>query len=116
MRSHYSFVFLCLLSTNVHASMKSEIDHLLNFVKTTNCVYERNGKKHTGSEAYKHILRKYNYYEDDVETTEDFIKYSATKSKISGKYYLIHCSNEKGIKSQAWLLEELSRFRQNETK
>lgn len=66
---------------------------------------------HNGQEAVVHINKKYSYYFDDIESTEDFIKYSATKSKMSGKYYKIHCSNKASIKSQAWLLSELSVYR-----
>ncbi|WP_210247080.1 DUF5329 family protein [Aliikangiella marina] len=105
-------LFLLSLSQIASADMQSEIEHLLGYVKSTDCVYERNGKKHNGAEAHKHILRKYDYYEDDIESTEDFIKYSATKSNMSGKFYLIHCPNQPTLTSQAWLLQELSEYRQ----
>jgi len=93
------------------ANIDSEIGHLLNYVKTTDCSYERNGKRHSGIEAYKHIKRKSDYYEDEIESAEDFIQYSATKSKMSGKYYLIHCPSQPVVKSRDWLLIELAKFR-----
>jgi hypothetical protein len=93
------------------ASNQDEISHLLNFVASTDCKYERNGTLHNGAEAVKHITKKYNYFKDDIETTEDFILYSATKSKMSGKYYKIHCANQAAIKSRDWLLSELMAFR-----
>ena len=110
-----SKVFIMMLiafSLNVLASSQDEINHLLNFVASTDCKYERNGTMHNGKEAVVHINKKYAYYADDIESTEDFIKYSATKSKMSGKYYKIHCSNMTPIKSQDWLLNELTAFRQ----
>ena len=57
--------FLCglmasqLLSLNhAFASPQQEIDHLLTFVESTQCKYERNGTIHTGPEAAAHIKRK----------------------------------------------------------
>jgi hypothetical protein len=107
-----TFVILIFtFSINVFAATQDEINHLLIFVASTDCKYERNGTMHNGKEAVEHINKKYAYYADDIESTEDFIKYSATKSKISGKYYKIHCTNESSIKSQDWLLAELMDYR-----
>ncbi|MBL4796155.1 MAG: DUF5329 family protein [Oleispira sp.] len=105
------FVVLSLFSLNVVASTQDEIDHLLNFVASTDCKYERNGTLHSGAEAVEHINNKYDYYSDDITSTEDFIEYSATKSKMSGKYYKIHCKGAPVIKSQDWLLTELQAYR-----
>lgn len=96
---------------SLHTNMHTEIQHLLNFVASTHCQYERNGTFHNGEEAVDHINKKYAYYEDDIETAEDFIQYSATKSMLSGKYYKVHCNNATPIKSQDWLLKELQSFR-----
>jgi len=93
------------------ASSQDEINHLLGFVASTNCIYERNGNRHSGSEAVEHIKKKYAYFEDDIKTAEDFVKYSATKSKMSGKYYKIHCGTNPPIKSREWLLAELNAYR-----
>jgi hypothetical protein len=93
------------------AAPQDEIQHLLNHVANTPCTYERNGKKHTGSEAIKHIQRKYDYYSRKIKTAEDFIQYTATKSQLSGKYYKIHCPNTEAMTSRDWLLEELSAYR-----
>ena len=69
---------------------QNEIDHLLGFVANTACQYDRNGTIHNGPEARDHINRKYEYYKKNVKTAEDFVKYSATKSKMSGRSYKIH--------------------------
>jgi hypothetical protein len=105
-------VLLSAFSLNVLASTQDEINHLLSFVASTECSYERNGTMHSGKEAVEHITKKYTYYSDDIESTEDFIKYSATKSNMSGKYYKIHCADKAVIKSQNWLLNELKAYRQ----
>ncbi len=103
--------FAILYSNTLLANTKNEIDHLIGYVSETDCDYERNGTKHQGSEAVKHIVRKYNYFKDDINSAEDFIKYSATKSTMSGKYYQIHCPNQVTVKSKDWLLDELARYR-----
>ena len=107
-------IFIVLLATftiNVFASTQDEISHLLSFVASTDCQYERNGTMYNGSKAVEHINKKYSYFSDDIKSTEDFIKYSATKSTMSGKYYKIHCKNKKPIKSKEWLLKELKSYR-----
>jgi hypothetical protein len=106
-------ISLFIFSLNIHASTQSEIIYLLNFVVSTDCQYERNGNFYNGKEAFEHINKKYKYYSDDIQSTEDFIKYAASKSKMSGKYYKIHCHNKSSIKSQDWLLTELMVYRKS---
>ncbi len=114
--SKICIVALSIFSLNAFASTQDEINHLLSFVASTDCKYERNGTMHTGSEAVEHINKKYTYFLDDIKSTEDFIEYSATKSKMSGKYYKIHCANKGPIKSQDWLLTQLKAYRQSRIK
>nr|WP_086939967.1 DUF5329 domain-containing protein [Thaumasiovibrio occultus] len=102
---------LAMLPTIALASPQAEINHLLQFVETTSCQYERNGKMHTGTEALEHIEKKYDYFADDISTAEDFIRLSATKSELSGKLYRVHCDGVATISSQEWLLAELERYR-----
>ena len=98
-------------SSHSEKQMQIEIAYLLNFVKNTSCQYERNGDKHNGVDAAKHIKKKYDYYEDDIKSTEQFIELSASKSTMSGRSYTIHCPNEPSVSSQQWLLEALNAFR-----
>lgn len=93
------------------ADMQKEIDYLLGFVENTDCQYERNGKLHSGKEAAEHMKNKFNYFKDDIDSAETFIELSATKSTMSGKYYLVHCPNHPTIRSQEWLLRELNSYR-----
>ena len=91
-----------------------EINHLLSFVESTECKYERNGIQHNGVDAVAHIKKKYDYFEDDIDTAEDFIELSATKSTMSGKAYKVHCPDEDVITSKKWLLDELAAFRKKQ--
>lgn len=108
-----SYIIL-LFSSRVYANSQNEINHLLNYVKTTTCQYERNGSMHSGIEAVAHIQKKYRYFKEDIKTAEDFILYSATKSTFSGDYYKVHCPSLMTINSQDWLIEELNRYRANQ--
>lgn len=110
------FIFLSATSHGaIQKTTEHEIQHLLSYVKSTDCQYERNGTQHTGMEAVEHIQKKYDYYVDDIKTAEDFIKYSATQSKMSGKKYKVHCTSLAEQTSQNWLMKELKLYRQSTT-
>lgn len=104
---------MALLAGSVLAGTQAEIDHLLDFVANTPCKYDRNGTIHDGPEARDHINMKYKHYKKKVKTTEDFIKYSATKSMLSGKKYKIRCPDSGAVFASDWLLDELKIFREN---
>ena len=108
---HLLFILLSGISLNLMASTQDEINHLLKYVESTQCQYERNGEMHNGVEAVEHINRKYDYFKKKIDSSEDFIKYSATRSKLSGNYYMIHCDGQGPVRSQDWLLQELRRYR-----
>jgi len=106
-------VLLVILSTAAYADTQKEITHLLDFVANTACKFERNGTLYGGIEAQVHIKKKYQYSIDKINSAEDFIKYSATRSTISGKQYTILCADMPVQNSADWLLEELKKFRQS---
>ena len=104
------------VSADVPPEQKPEVVHLLEYVRQSECVMIRNGSEHGGEKAVEHIQDKYEYFEDDITTTEEFIEYSATKSTMSGKYYTIRCPGKEEIRTQDWLLEELRVYRQKDMK
>jgi hypothetical protein len=108
-----AFLF-ALTSPTTHAKSK-EIDHLFSFIESTKCMYERNGKTYNGKEALKHIKKKYGYFREHITSTEDFIAYSASKSKMSGKSYKVNCPDHPKITSAEWLHAELQLFREEQT-
>ena len=118
MKFHISqkLVIICLLISqavfaDVPENQIKEVSHLLTFVKSSCCTINRNGTEHPAKKGVIHIENKYDYFRDDIKNTEDFIEYSATKSTMSGDYYMVTCPDKKMIKTQDWLLEELKRFR-----
>jgi len=108
------FVNLFVLNTanaDVPAGQVKEVNHLLDFVKDSGCVINRNGTDHPAEKGIEHIEMKYDYFRDDIENTEEFIEYSATKSTMSGDYYMVTCPGKKVLRTQDWLMLELKRFR-----
>ena len=90
---------------------QKEIRYLFSFIKDSQCKLNRNGTDYPAEEALEHIAKKYSYFKNEIKTTEDFIKFAATKSTLSGKYYTVNCGDNKTLKTQQWLLAELSRYR-----
>jgi hypothetical protein len=106
-------LFSAQVMADLPAGQKMEIDHLLNFVRHSSCSINRNGKIHDGNAAVSHIEKKYAYFKDQIETTEQFIELSASKSTLSGKYYTVECGDGKQVKTKDWLLNELKNYRDN---
>lgn len=93
------------------AAEKLEIDYLLRQIETSECVFNRNGSRHQGAEAVAHIQRKYDYYYDDIDNAEDFIRLSASKSTVTRRAYTIECPDLDTQTSQQWLLQKLHSYR-----
>ena len=114
-RLHYVLAALCLFTFNssyASSTLQSEIQHLIDYVANSGCVYIRNDEVHSAVEAIEHIEKKYSYFKSHIKTAEDFIAWSASHSLISRRPYYIQCPEQDKVKSKQWLLEELSRFRQ----
>ncbi len=88
-----------------------EIEHLLGFVASSSCSFIRNGNHYNAQEAQQHIQKKYDYFRDEIKSAEDFIKYAATKSVLSGRRYSVECPRQPTEETAQWLLDELSRYR-----
>jgi hypothetical protein len=99
-----------LLLNPAIAGTEVEIQHLFTFIEDSGCTFERNGTHYPAAEARSHIQKKYHHTERWIKTTEDFVKYTATKSSISGKPYHVICQGKRQP-SARWLLAELERYR-----
>lgn len=105
-----SILFLCSISPAVAANTQCEIDRLLDFIGTSPCSFIRNGEPHDSADARAHIERKYNYAKRHVQTTEQFIEYTATESSTTGEPYNVNCSGREEP-SATWLKRELARVK-----
>ncbi len=90
---------------------RHEVEHLLDYLRSSDCAMERNGKRHSSADAFAHVRKKYDYFRGRIDTTEDFIEYSATKSTMSGSYYRVICPGGPPVRTRDWLLDELRRYR-----
>jgi len=106
-----------MLHTTAHAApdprAQAEIAHLLDYVATPGCQFDRNGSWHDGAEARSHLQQKYDYLVKRklVTDAESFIARAATESSMSGKPYQVKCGSGKPVASATYLKEELQRFR-----
>ncbi|MGB5443184.1 MAG: DUF5329 family protein [Gammaproteobacteria bacterium] len=94
------------------ADMQAEIRHLLDYLGTPGCEFERNGSVYDAGKARAHLERKYEHIRSRVHETEDFIRYAATGSSMTGSKYHVTCNGRRHA-SAGWLQAELSRYRDN---
>lgn len=101
-------------SNDLTVQMNIEIMELFDFIKTSHCRFNRNGRWYTSIEAAEHIDKKYQYAKKKggIGSTEDFIKYSATKSSITGKLYKVECESGDLQNSVDWLTARLHYIRE----
>jgi len=111
-------IAILLFSTSYAADSKEitakEIQHLFDYLKNSDCEFNRNGKWYNTEEAMKHINKKYQYLikKDLINSAEQFIDRAASESSMSGKPYMIKCGEAEPIKSSVWFKSELTRFRE----
>lgn len=91
---------------------KGEIDHLLQYVAASSCTFVRNGSEYPAEKARDHLESKYHFVGSRISSAEDFIKYLATGSSMSGEPYHVKCGNVDEL-SGAWLTAELNRYRRS---
>jgi hypothetical protein len=91
--------------------MDNEINHLLQYVETSECSFIRNDNVYPGEKAVEHINKKYEHFHNRIQSAEDFIDYSATKSELSGKYYYVECPEDSRVRLKDRLLVELEKNR-----
>ncbi len=102
---------IALTAYDVQAEPRGEILHLIKYIENSDCVFIRNDNAYDAKKAGQHLRRKYDYARERVQTADDFIKYIASKSSISGQQYWVRCGNQE-ISTAKWLSAELKRFRE----
>jgi hypothetical protein len=102
-----------LIPSDIGADFKEEIQHLIRYIGKSGCIFIRNDREYDAIEAMKHIQKKYDYVKRPIAKTEDFIKYIASKSSVSGRQYRVRCGNQE-MSTAKWLSAELNRFREKQ--
>ena len=98
------------LAWAVPPQTEREIDQLLDYIGSSDCEFERNGSTVTPARARSHIELKYGNTRRYIDNSEDFIKYAATRSSLTGRAYQVRCN---GVEqpTAAWLQTALERIR-----
>ena len=114
MRQRLIVILIAMFASGAYAGdsdFKDEVSHLLDFIEHSDCTFIRNGKRYNPVDARAHIERKFNHIEKRISTTEQFIRYGASKSSITGRPYQVECGTV-SIPAAQWLEEELVRDRE----
>jgi len=105
-------LLICLLPPVARAGeVPAEIDYLMLTVGSSDCIFIRNGKRHTAKKAESHLRLKYRHGKRQATTTEQFIENLASKSSMSGKLYYIECDSDEQVAFGTWLLQLLNEYR-----
>ncbi len=106
-----------VLSAQLSPAQEKEIEHLLSYIEQSGCQFCRNGTWYDDTKKVRqHVELKYSYFmkKGQINSTEDFIKWSASKSEMSGIPYLVKSGNQSPMLLSQWLLDELERYRKKE--
>jgi hypothetical protein len=91
--------------------LQQTIGHLLEYVNQSGLTFVRNGKAYTAPEAARHMRRKYEHFQDDIGSAEDFIRLCATRSLVTGKPYMLVGKDGRELATGDWLVRELLEYR-----
>ena len=104
----------CMNATAAEPASQSKsvaaIEHLLGSVAASDLQFMRNGKEHTGAEAAEHMRRKYEHFDDRIQSADNFIDLAATKSMMSGKKYTVSTADGE-MATADWLRAVLADYR-----
>ena len=92
---------------------QAEIGYLLTFIGNSGCDFYRNGSWYDSKRAEDHLRSKYAAISagGGIDTAEDFIDKTATKSSFSGRAYEVRCNGGDVVSSHDWLIDALSQYR-----
>ena len=107
-------VLLSLVVARVYAQDTSEtakIQFLITSVETLEgAKFIRNGSEYDARAASSHLRLKLRAAGKKVKTAEDFIKYCASKSSITGKPYWMRFADGTTVKSETYFRDKLKTF------
>lgn len=107
-------VLLSLLVVRVGAQDHSEaakIQYLIASVEALEgAKFIRNGSAHDARAASGHLRLKLRAAGNKVKTAEDFIKFCASRSSITGEPYLVQFADGTTVKSEVFFRNKLKTF------
>ena len=107
------FVLCVLLVPAARADdlMDREIDHLLDAVGSSSCIFVRNGKEYGPEAAKDHLSMKRHRGKKYFSSTEEFIDRLASSSSWTGKPYFIQCGDGGRQLAAEWFADVLRTYR-----
>ena len=104
-------LILALPLAHADSTTDTEIDHILDTVAASDCVFIRNGKEHGPEAAKDHLSLKRKRGARYFSTAEEFIERLASSSSWTGKLYYIRCPGEEQQPAGEWLTRALLEYR-----
>jgi len=90
----------------------AEIEYLLTSVGSSNCIFVRNGTRHSAESAESHLRMKYGRTRRYIDNAEEFITKLASESSWTGKPYTLDCPEEEEEQAtRDWLFAQLNAYR-----
>jgi Family of unknown function (DUF5329) len=90
---------------------QARIEYLLSIVASLHdAEFIRNGKAYDGQAAVDHLRTKLRAAGSRVQTAEDFIRYCASESSVSGRPYEIRLADGRVLLAADFLTQELREF------
>lgn len=91
--------------------LKATCEHLISSVANSGLTFIRNGNRAGGDKAAQHIRRKYEHFQEQITTPEEFIELTATRSLMTGKAYEVMLPDGQRMPLKDWLLRVLQTYR-----
>jgi hypothetical protein len=101
------------IQAKADADATLEINYLIDFVASSGCQFNRNGKAHDPEGAAEHLRLKFRNGGKYVDTAEHFIDRLASESSWTGWDYTVDCEDE-NFPTGPWLHEALKNYRATE--
>ena len=108
-------VSLTCIFASVQAHAMGEEEKIAQLIESVKSVPEgtqfiRNGSAYPAADAAAHLRMKYSKVQSKVKTAEDFIKYVASKSSVSGQAYVIRYPDGTTVTAEVFFTEKLRRM------
>lgn len=98
------------IAAELNHAESDKIEFLKQQILQSECQFERNGKTYSAETALKHISKKQDFYKKKINSAQDFINYTATKSHLTGKPYYLVCEEQQKKSLSHWLNNKLINF------
>jgi hypothetical protein len=89
----------------------AETEYLLTAIGSSNCIFIRNGTRHSAEDAESHLRMKYGKTRRYIDNADEFVTKLASESSWTGKPYTLDCPGMETQTTKTWLLEKLAEYR-----